>query len=92
LSFTMENARALVDAAVEAALKRGYLISAAVVDSSGNLMWSGKMDGAKFVSPDIARAGGFYQQVRINQFTLLANNVFFVSDLRLSRRKLNKRS
>jgi glc operon protein GlcG len=57
--LTMEQARALVDAAVEAARKRGYLISAAVVDSSGNLMWCGKMDGAKFVAPDIARAKAY---------------------------------
>jgi uncharacterized protein GlcG (DUF336 family) len=51
----MEQARALVDAGIRAAGERGYLISVAIVDDAGRLMWLGRMDGAKWLSPDIAR-------------------------------------
>jgi uncharacterized protein GlcG (DUF336 family) len=66
----MDKAKTLVDAAVDEAKKRGYLISAAVVDASGNLMWCGRMDGAKFVSPDIARAKA-YTSAAFRQSTTL---------------------
>ena len=55
----MKQARALVDAGVRAAEEKGYQVAVTIVDASGNFMWSGRMDGTKFVAPDIARAKAF---------------------------------
>lgn len=59
MSFGMEQARALVDAGVRAAEEKGYLVAVTVVDGSGNFLWAGRMDGTKFVAPDIARAKAY---------------------------------
>jgi len=56
MALTAKQARGLVDAALKAAEERGYLIGVAVVDAGGNLVWSGRMDGARYLTPDIARA------------------------------------
>lgn len=55
----MEQARALVDAGIRAAEEKGYQVAVTIVDAGGNFMWSGRMDGTKFVAPDIARAKAF---------------------------------
>lgn len=55
----MKQARALVDAGIRAAEGKGYLVAVTIVDASGNFMWCGRMDGAKFVAPDIARAKAY---------------------------------
>ena len=55
----MEQARALVDAGIRAAEEKGYQVAVTIVDAAGNFMWSGRMDGTKFVAPDIARAKAF---------------------------------
>ena len=55
----MKQARALVDAGILAAEEKGYQVAVTIVDAGGNFMWSGRMDGTKFVAPDIARAKAF---------------------------------
>ncbi len=55
----MKQARALVDAGIRAAEEKGYQVAVTIVDASGNFMWSGRMDGTKFVAPDIARAKAY---------------------------------
>ena len=55
----MKQARALVDAGIRAAEEKGYQVAVTIVDAGGNFMWSGRMDGTKFVAPDIARAKAF---------------------------------
>ncbi len=55
----MKQARALVDAGIRAAEEKGYLVTVTVVDDSGNFMWAGRMDGSKFVAPEIARAKAY---------------------------------
>lgn len=55
----MKQARALVDAGIVAAEEKGYQVAVTIVDAGGNFMWSGRMDGTKFVAPDIARAKAF---------------------------------
>ncbi|MDE0030594.1 MAG: heme-binding protein [Deltaproteobacteria bacterium] len=59
MSFGMKQARALVDAGIRAAEEKGYLVTVTVVDAGGNFMWAGRMDGTKFVAPDIARGKAF---------------------------------
>ena len=39
--------------------EKGYQVAVTIVDAGGNFMWSGRMDGTKFVAPDIARAKAF---------------------------------
>ena len=53
MALTAKQARGLVDAALKAAEERGYLIGVAVVDAGGNLVWSGRMDGARYLTPDV---------------------------------------
>ena len=55
----MKQARALVDAGIRAAEEKGYQVAVTIVDAGGNFMWSGRMDGTKFVAPDIARAKAY---------------------------------
>lgn len=55
----MKQARALVDAGIRAAEEKGYQVAVTIVDAGGNFMWCGRMDGTKFVAPDIARAKAF---------------------------------
>ena len=64
----LDKARALVDAGVEAARERGYVISVAVVDENGIFVAAGRMDGAKIVSFDIAR-GKAYAAAAFRQST-----------------------
>lgn len=59
MGLTANQARALVDAAFKAAESKGYLICAMVVDENGHFVYGGKMDGTKFVAPDIARAKAY---------------------------------
>ncbi|WCM28585.1 heme-binding protein [Sphingomonas sp. QA11] len=52
-------ARTLIDAGIAEADRLGHTLSFAVVDSSGHLVASARMDGAPFVSVEIARGKAF---------------------------------
>ena len=73
MSFGMEQARALVDAGIRAAEGKGYLVAVTIVDAAGNFMWSGRMDGTKFVAPDIARAKAFTAAAYFGGLDILVN-------------------
>lgn len=57
VSYAM--ARQLIDAAIAEATRRGHALSIAVVDSAGHLVASARMDGAPFVTVEIARGKAF---------------------------------
>ena len=48
-----------MDAGVRRPEEKGYQVTVTVVDNGGNFMWAGRMDGTKFVAPDIARAKAY---------------------------------
>lgn len=53
--ISLERANGVIAAAVEAAKKRGWQISIAVVDSSGSPVAFARMDGANMASADLAQ-------------------------------------
>ncbi len=53
-SLTLSAARAMLDRAVAHAESLGVTVSIAIVDGAGIPVASARMDGASFVSPDIA--------------------------------------
>ena len=50
----LETARAVVDAAVQEAERRGLTLSVVVADASGHLVAAARMDGARFGSMEVA--------------------------------------
>jgi glc operon protein GlcG len=52
--LTLEIARRCLDAAEEAARERGLALTFAVVDAAGHLVALHRMDGAPWITPDIA--------------------------------------
>jgi uncharacterized protein GlcG (DUF336 family) len=52
--LTLELARRCLDAAEEAARERGLALTFAVVDAAGHLVALHRMDGAPWITPDIA--------------------------------------
>lgn len=52
-------ARKLIDAAIDEAERLGHTLSFAVVDTAGHLVASARMDGAPFVTVEIARGKAF---------------------------------
>ena len=56
MTITRKQAMELIEAAVDYAERHSYMVSAAVVDEGGNEIATVRMDGAKFLSPSIARA------------------------------------
>lgn len=49
-----ESARRMIDAAIDHAQRLGVTVSVAVVDASGHIVGLQRMDGATFLSPEIA--------------------------------------
>jgi glc operon protein GlcG len=52
--LTLELARRCIDAAEESARERGLTLTFAVVDAAGHLVALHRMDGAPWITPDIA--------------------------------------
>jgi len=55
-SVTLARAVACIDAGVAKARELGFLVAIAVVDEAGHLVACHRMDGALWVTPEIARA------------------------------------
>jgi len=58
-SLTMDQALQMIQGAVAYARERGYRMGLAVVDAHGNLVASVRMDGARFLTPETARAKAY---------------------------------
>jgi glc operon protein GlcG len=54
-AITMERAQGLIKAAVDEATKRGWAMNVAVVDTNGDLVAFGRMDGAQLASISISQ-------------------------------------
>jgi glc operon protein GlcG len=52
--LTLDRARELVSAAEAEARSRGLLLSFAVVDAGGHIVAMARMDGARWITPDVA--------------------------------------
>jgi glc operon protein GlcG len=52
--LTLDQARALIDAGEEEARSRDLRLSFAVVDAGGHLVAVGRMDGADWITPEVA--------------------------------------
>lgn len=57
--ISYDLARRAIDAAIAEATRRGIALSFAIVDSAGHLVAAARMDGAPFVTLDIARGKAF---------------------------------
>jgi glc operon protein GlcG len=53
-TLTLELARRCIDAAAEEASRRGLALTFAVVDAAGHLVALDRMDGAPWITPDVA--------------------------------------
>jgi glc operon protein GlcG len=53
---SLQQARACIERGVERARQLGFLVAVAVVDEGGHLIACDRMDGALWVTPEIARA------------------------------------
>src|SRR5919107_2271930 len=53
-TLTLELARRCLDAAEDAARERGLALTFAVVDAAGHLVALHRMDGAPWITPDVA--------------------------------------
>ena len=58
-SLTMDQALQMIQGAVAYARERNYRMSFAVVDAHGNLVATVRMDGARFLTPETARAKAY---------------------------------
>jgi uncharacterized protein GlcG (DUF336 family) len=56
VALTLEQALACIQRGVAKAQELGYLVAVAVVDEAGHLVACHRMDGALWVTPEIARA------------------------------------
>ena len=54
-----DEASRLIDAAMAYARERGFALSFVVLDSAGHLVAAGRMDGAPFVTTEVARGKAF---------------------------------
>ena len=54
--LTLDQAVACIDRGIAKARELGFLVALAVVDEAGHLMACHRMDGALWVTPEIARA------------------------------------
>jgi glc operon protein GlcG len=52
--LTLELARRLIDAAETEAREQGFLLAFAVVDAGGHLVALSRMDGAPWITPEVA--------------------------------------
>ncbi len=57
--ISYDLARRVIDAGIAEAKKRGIALSFSVLDSAGHLVASARMDGAPFVTVEIARGKAF---------------------------------
>ena len=55
-ALSLPQARACIERGVEKARELGFLVAIAVVDEAGHLVTCDRMDGALWVTPEIARA------------------------------------
>jgi glc operon protein GlcG len=55
-SLSLAQARACITRGIEEAERRGFKVAIAVVDDAGHLMACDRMDGALWLTPEIARA------------------------------------
>ena len=56
MTLTLAQARACIARGLEEAGRRGFKVAIAVVDEAGHLMACDRMDGALWLTPEIARA------------------------------------
>jgi uncharacterized protein GlcG (DUF336 family) len=54
MGLTLETARRLIDAGIDAATEQGLKLSFVVVDSGGHVVAIARMDGAAWITPDVA--------------------------------------
>jgi glc operon protein GlcG len=88
--LTLAQARAAIARGIEEAQRRGFKVAIAVVDDAGHLMACERMDGALWVTPEIARAkanaaAGFQAttldlEERFSKRMLFADNVAQMGD------------
>jgi glc operon protein GlcG len=84
-ALSLANARACIARGLEEAGRRGFKVAVAVVDDAGHLVACERMDGALWVTPEIARAkanaaAGFHAttldlEERFTKRMLFADNV-----------------
>jgi glc operon protein GlcG len=58
-TLTLDLALQMLQGAIAYARERGYRMGMAVVDAHGNLVGSVRMDGARFLTPETARAKAY---------------------------------
>jgi uncharacterized protein GlcG (DUF336 family) len=58
-SLTLAQAQQIIQGALAHAEQHGYLMSIAVVDAAGTLVAAARMDGARFLTPETARAKAY---------------------------------
>ncbi|MBX5492119.1 MAG: heme-binding protein [Chloroflexi bacterium] len=58
-SLTLAQAQQMIQGAIAYAEQHGYLMSIAVVDAAGTLVAAARMDGARFLTPETARAKAY---------------------------------
>jgi len=54
LVLTLEIAQSLISAAIAAASERGFKLAFVVVDDGGHIVASARMDGAPWITPEVA--------------------------------------
>ena len=84
-ALTLSRARQCIARGLDEAVRRGFLVAIAVVDDAGHLVACDRMDGALWVTPEIARAkanasAGFHAttldlEERFTRRMLFADNV-----------------
>ena len=90
MSVTLEQARVCIERGVKKAEELGFLVAIAVVDDAGHLVACDRMNGALWVTPEIARAkanaaAGFRASTldleeRFTKRMLFADNVATLGD------------
>jgi glc operon protein GlcG len=89
-AVTLEQARVCIERGVKRAQELGFLVAIAVVDDAGHLVACDRMNGALWVTPEIARAkanaaAGFRASTadleeRFTKRMLFADNVAMLGD------------
>jgi glc operon protein GlcG len=92
MSLTLKHARACVERGIAKAHELGFKVAIAVVDEAGHLVLCERMDGALWVTPEIARAkanaaAGFQAttldlEERFTKRMLFADNVATLGEYR----------
>ena len=91
-AVTLEQARACIERGIKKAQELGFLVAIAVVDDAGHLVACDRMNGALWVTPEIARAkanaAAAFQastldlEERFTKRMLFADNVATLGDYR----------